>query len=360
MSGGRRAATMGSAFHAYMKPLVDGSETPDAKELATAFQVDLDELAMICRWGKNSWQSMRKFFPDAKSEFTMGCGEHANPNGVLTGTADVVSFEPYRVSVLDWKSGWGDGDYEQQLRGYAYLALRQEPDAQEAYCVVMHVRRRRCKGYLWRREELDEWHSWLMDRVKDETYVPGAHCRYCPRSLECPAKEELLRQSVGTILPPGLWRDDVAKQFVESLPKDPIGRGTLEAFTLERLRVIRTAVDLYEAAIRADVAAHGGELPTHDSRVTLKLVEEVRRPLDGPKAIPIIEKYPAAADWRKACRVSKTELQKIVKAPRGQKKYAVAEILEALDAGGAMLEEKIEKLTIRRNDARDDDQTSDE
>ena len=137
MSGGRRASTMGTAFHAYMKPMIDGSDTPDVRELAERYQCDVDELAMICRWGKQSWRSMARFFPDPRSEVTM-------EDGVLTGTCDVLSTQPYLVSICDHKSGWGDGDFEEQLRGYAWLATRQDPDIQEAYCLVLHVRQRRC------------------------------------------------------------------------------------------------------------------------------------------------------------------------------------------------------------------------
>lgn len=346
MAGGKHLATLGTAFHVYMQRWVTLQGDTDVAALAETHQVDVDELRMLCRWGKGVWRSMSRFFPDPICEASMA-------HGLLTGSCDVLSKTPTQVRIADWKTGWSDTDHEQQLRGYCWLAMQRHEDAIDAYATVLKIRTRKCVGYLWAREELDAWYLKLAEDLKDQTYVPGGHCRYCPRSLECPAKELALRQAISAFLPNGITPEEAASRALELLPKDRVGRGSSLAFLVERMRNLATALEVYDAAVKADVACHGGRLPTADGRA-LVLGEQVRHPLDSEKAIAIVEQFPSAADWRKACRLSKTELIRIIKAPRGYKKGEIARIMDALQAGGAILTDVITQLKLERDDERSD------
>ena len=83
-------ARLGTAFHEYMAAHVLDREI-DIPDLASAHGVDLDDLAVLCAFGRRAWDALVEHFPDAQTEVSLS---HIDPvSGLtLTGKADLLSI----------------------------------------------------------------------------------------------------------------------------------------------------------------------------------------------------------------------------------------------------------------------------
>jgi hypothetical protein len=122
---------------------------------------------------------------------------------------------------------------------------------------------------------------------------------------------------------------------------------TLQAY--DRLRLVEDACQTAREALRADIVMFG---PRHasDGR-TLALVRQERQEINSGLAWPVLENrfgLHAVAEAAKLTKTAVTKLAMDAAPPRGKGK-AAKQIIEDLDAAGAITVTTIEKLEVKRN-----------
>lgn len=341
LAGGGDAADLGTALHACLAEQIRGNH-PEMMEIATRYAVDLRELTQLYIWWLHIWRSrIQPWFPDPQVEVALQGGDLAR--GLhLSGHVDLLSVVGDQIRLCDWKSGRLDMDHVDQLRGYGWLALQAYPQAQGVYACVVRLRDRVLDGHDWTRADLDGWYQDLVAQLVAGGYAPGGHCRFCPRGLSCPAKTALMRQASDALSldGPGIGVD---------VPTESTPRGTFLADLLDRIRVVASACERAREVIKADVAAHGGVLPTQDGR-ELRIVQQTQRRIGFAAGWPILNTVIPAEEHDQCFSVSKGAVEQVVRAGvgRGQKSAAVQELMHRLEEAGAVEEVVIERLEIKR------------
>lgn len=309
-------------------------------DVAAIHDVEPEDLEYLASAAWRAWENLRPHFAGARTEVDHSMIDMAR--GVrLRGRMDLLALdETGEPRICEWKSGFGSDPW-QQLRAYALLALDLYPEAQTVYCVAVHLRSQQpLDGRRFKRGELLEWWDALVRQLKrTDRYSPGAHCRYCPRSYDCPAKTAILRQMINAASYPL----DLAV-----LPEDPLIRGEQLAGLLERVRLLDQASELLREAIKADVVARGGSLPAGTDR-ELVVVDQQRHRIDYRKGWPVLLET-LLTDADQCLTVSKTRAEELVRkhAPYRGGAKAVRELREALAANGALIPETVQRLEIRR------------
>lgn len=129
----------------------------------------------------------------------------------MFGTADLVVYRPQsaHLIVVDYKHGRGvavEAEGNPQLRYYALGAATRHHNrpVKTVEIVVVQPRCPHSKGPI-RREivspmDLMDWSADLIAAAKrtesaDAPAVPGEHCRFCPASPVCPARENMVLEA---------------------------------------------------------------------------------------------------------------------------------------------------------------------
>lgn len=355
LGGSGAPADLGSADHGVIKKWIDsGSPDRDDIDHLREFHAvdDHDELASLVWTTWSMWRKVKDWFPDPKTEWYL-IEEFVELCQVcLSGTVDLASYVPdaQQVRILDWKTGFVDADASHQLRAYGWLTLQQFPFAETVYACVLRVRDQTIEPFEWTREELTHWRRGLEDRMSrrgSQEFSAGSHCRYCPRSLTCPAKDQLIRQARVALLDLGSKID--LKSGTLNLPDDPIKCGDELMRLMDRVRLLRQVCDSAWDMVGAHVRAMGGTLPTSNGQ-EIAIAKTEQRPIDFANAWPLLSEHVPEHLWSSVFRVSKTEAEKAVKAelPRGTKGQVWMGLLEQLDQAGALGCKTIEKLVTRK------------
>lgn len=333
------AANLGTAVHEVLASWIrHGPESSLIDSVAARDGVDVSEMTPLSWWGWSAWQSIAEHFPDPEVERGM---VHAGEDGlILEGHADVraLSADGKRAMIADFKSGWIEGDWTEQMKAYAWLALRHFPGAESAYAAVLLIRDHTLDASVWTRDELDQWRDELSEHLQDTSiYSPGPHCRYCRRALECDANQLAL-----TVAGRALAEKDVLM-----FPTDPVERGRVLGTLLDRVKMVEDLCEQARDAIKACVG-YGGPVPTGDGR-QIQVRDEERREIDIKAGWEILSEE-LGAGLLDGLKVSKTAVEKqaMDKAPRGKKKEAAQALMKKLDDAGAVKVKVIHKLECRR------------
>lgn len=341
---GSEAADLGAAVHFVFLEGVDGRHV-EIEDAAQRFNVDQEELERLCSWAWRQWESIRANFPGPHVEEYMELGK----DGLwLTGHADLLSIVDDQVRVLDLKSGRLDSAHDEQLKGYAFLALQHCPGTTSAYVAVLRIRDQVLDGTVYTRQELDQWFERLSDRTAKRSYNAGVHCGHCRRSLECVARHKYLRSAVNDF---AAGAPTLALECLSEAMPLPT-RGQLLASVLERVKLVEDACELARSMVKADVAAHGGAIPTTDGR-ELVIVERAERRIDYAAGWPIlIDHEPALPtdQLMQAVTINKGKVESAIKAiaPFRQKGAAVKRVMETLESAGAIQSTVVERLEVHR------------
>ena len=231
------------------------------------------------------------------------------------------------IRVLDWKSGRVRRTHKNQLRSYAYLALvrarkaDQEPEAITVYTVWL--RHREIDVSTYTPAQLDQWAKDLADRVMgwDGVYTTGGHCAFCPRKTTCDARLNEDRAMV--------------QAFTKTNPRGLKDLAPAEVYdTYRRVKQIERAVKGALLQFKEHVEAVG-EVVSGDKSLTL--AERGRTTIDARKAWSVLSSVLSQDELAEAVSISKTAITKAVRAnAKGSKKSAVADVLDQLEAAGAI------------------------
>lgn len=341
------AATLGTAFHHWMHLHVE--RTPlEVEVVAKMFAVDAGELGFLVGQGLRAWRQVEGFFPSPQTEVAL----EADAGGVhLTGHADVLSFlrtgdalVDNEIRLLDYKTGHVDADADEQLRGYAWLAMRSVlpmADVERVWTGLLRVREQTIDGRYYSREELEWWGAELPQRLaKVDTYHPGRHCRYCPRGHECPAKSALMADAAHAVL--------VNADANDSGLVGISGSGLAEL--LDQAKLVGQAAETIREMVKVAVAAAGGRVETGDGRELVLLNRDIKS-IEFERGWPLL--LEADLDTQAlfaAVKISKTKVEDAIceRAPRGMKGKTIKEFLDRLERAGAITTTSQERLEVRR------------
>lgn len=350
-------SAMGAAAHEFYARMVreDLDDVPDLTEMTAKHGVDQGELTMLAWGGLKIWRQLQPQVLDAAVELPLHTA-HVTPSisaeGVvdakvdfmLKGTADILSRAVSGpLVVVDWKTGYKDADYWDQLRGYASMARSNreynEPpeEVDQVLGIVAWTRLGVHEVVPFDAAELDALGADIRRALASPfKHAPSeATCTYCPRARDCEARRALLASA---------GQDMLACMGGEH--GGAITPARLAAI-YSQSRMVKKALEAYEATLREALAAAPEGLPVEGGRLVLK---------DGSRktvywAPEILEKFmfPEAIESLRPT-IGKGELEDAIAAGalRGQKGKAKAEVLETLAKAGAVEEKKYKSIAFEK------------
>jgi hypothetical protein len=337
-------AALGTAVHEVLRTLaerdyVDWEAIP---KVAESYGISADDVFALVRMAAKLWAlSLRESFGGALTEVPLTA--EIPPHGLLlTGHADLMVIREGVARAADWKTGRVDSDYSAQMRSYAALILLENADVAEATVTIVWIRDGEIENYTMTRAGLREWLAELTARVLewDGVYHPGQHCRYCPRSHECGARDALVRRDIAA-----LSGAELASQLDTTLAlmkPDAI---------VELHRQASSVIDVgmrVRDAIKAHVIARG-DVVGDGVRLTVETHE--RRELVPEKAWPVLEDFGFESADFAACidlHVSKVEKIAAQRAGRGKGAAAVRALAERFATAEAVNVKETHSLRAKR------------
>jgi hypothetical protein len=328
-------AHIGSAVHAPLASLVDGSYAWDIARACDEYEVDEKEVSYLYHVGKSMWDKLKDSIEvlEVETEHTREIGD---TGWINTGHMDVAGWYkpvPGTLVVIDWKTGRVDSDYTDQTIDYAWLIHPKYPEATAFKVVTAWLRDNRTVVKDVTLEGLQDFERRLISAVTHDDYHPGSVCEYCSNRLECNAQKSISRASVETMLAIGSdGMQEVTPALLSSL--------------YVRSRLVKKAIDDYESALRVSIA-NNGPMQIEDGRV-LKFVDEPRDKihldLETLKAYLPIEKI------QELTTISKTALNEAIGdvAPARQKGALRKAVVEQLRECGAIETSTIRKLVAKK------------
>lgn len=321
-AGDDAPAQLGNSVHDALATVIESGAA------GICFDAD-DETNELYGMAWRAWLKIRDYFPDPIVNHTFRAFEDRERGVTLTGTCDLCSVAPDGTNlILDWKSGWGEADHSDQLKGYAWLSL-QETDAAKVRCTVLRIRKADHETFEITRDEAAAWWDATCRRLHQrDLYHPGEHCRYCPRRNECPALDTY-RRNLAWLVP----------QISDQQAISVYGPAELRDI-LVSVRILAQFAEDAQSHIRTLVDAAGGRL-VDEAGNGLELVGSQRREIDAEKGWPVLQDCLRLAD---AVTVRLGQLEKAFKAQcdRGEKEREWVEFLRRLEACGG-----IERRTVR-------------
>jgi hypothetical protein len=330
---------LGSACHQALAVLVRDGADPfqqAIEDAAASWRCDLEEVSALAWRGKQCWDKLQNHFPSAYVEQPLS-GIAGDDELGISGHPDVLSFVDDEIRLLDWKIGREDSDFQDQLRAYAWLAMHWRETEGRTLAMVCRVREMTVDTYYWTGRELDEWMRGVVRDAADvERFRAGRHCGWCQRRRECDVVSQYVVNSTANVME---W------------PRGkPLALDDALVAMHDRVRVVEQACQDARDALRAAVATAGGQIAASDGR-TLALVRQERQEINSGLAWPVLENRFGLHAVAEAAKLTKTAVTKLAMdnaPPRGKGK-AAKQIIEDLDAVGAITVTTQERLEISRH-----------
>ncbi len=331
---------LGTATHEPFELYIQGQPF-DLDEIAEKHNVDDADLRRSFGFLLSAWGTARQWFPDPIVEKQLRWTDEKR--GItLTGKPDIVSVRGEDLRVGDWKSGFLDRDCGPQLKAYCLLAAKTHGCTQ-THGIQINTRLRGGEGWQWSLQDLEQWWDELAGQVIDGAarFSPGTHCTFCQRWAECPAGRKYLRQAAESLVE--IAAEDLVSEAGEGMPND------LLVTVAEQRKMVFDACELLQAMLKREVGARGGAVQHSDGKRALVLTEIIQRPINFEHGEQILRDE--LGDRMAECvDVKKTRVEEIVKdaAPARGKMRAVKDLMERLDAAGALGANPVEKLELKR------------
>jgi hypothetical protein len=338
VSGGPEA-DLGNAAHEALSCTVSGW-TYDLEEIAERYVIEVKDLAFLVSSGRKIWEQIKEHFPNPHTEIPLETYWPVEDIR-LTGHPDVFSVDGDKARILDWKSGRLDEDFRAQMLGYALLVLENDPSINEVWVGVARLREQTIDGETFTREQVEAWWGKLVEQVVGpEQFNPGRWCGYCPRRAECPAKNALVIQTAQVLA------------VLQSGPPPENGlavRGWAIGMIHDGIKLLEPILERAKDMVRAETEAAGGSLPIGDGR-TLVVTEEPRTKISFAAAEPVLRESMTPEALARCITLGKGKLEEEIRAtaPYRGKTAAVKEVLDRLEAAGALTVEYRSKVEVRR------------
>jgi len=157
LSTENEASRLGTAVHDWLSDRL-GGDTKPFEHYATKHSVKSKEVEKLSLKAFRLWGEVSEYFPDPQVEVYH---ELKLPDMTLTGHMDVSDYNAvHRMAVvLDYKTGFLDGDHEEQIKTYGLLALDLYPEAEKVFTIILNVRDYTRDQQVYTREALNEWYK---------------------------------------------------------------------------------------------------------------------------------------------------------------------------------------------------------
>lgn len=287
-----KVARVGSAIHDGIACYLMNSAFPDVRDCCKRWEVmdEMEDVRMMVTIGINLWdQHLSKHFPSVVCEQEVRSEVLGQVVGEpVIGHIDALGFpKDGAASIADFKSGWGDLDHWQNMRGYA-LAVMEEYGVSHVYATVAHLRHNTVDTQWFNREELEQWaRGDFARRVVGQagSFFPGAACRFCQRGHSCDARRAMIGSSVVALTTGG----SPVEVDVFAMLSDPARRaeaGPFVAAYLDKVTEVEAAIERAKEELKRNVHQFG-PIPVDETRA-LALVEVQRGSLDYDSAVPVL------------------------------------------------------------------------
>lgn len=326
------ASRLGTAVHDWLSDRL-AKKDKDFDYYATKHTVKVKEVEKLSLKAFRLWCEVAELFPNPNVEVSH---ELTFKTLTLTGHMDVLSFNTaYKmVCVLDYKTGFLDGDHEEQIKTYGLLALDLFPQAEKVLAVILNVRDYTRDQQVYTRGALNSWlEERVVGRIIDDAgcYNSGPHCRFCNFRSHCIEYSAEIARSV-----------------------DLINSGILVAppAVYNSVLQIEKLCKLARLWLHDHVQDAGGSIPIDDKYV-LKLSSTVEQEVIFGKALPVLRHHLNSDDIAGISSIGLGAMKDAIMANygHGQKTKAVAGVMQELSEAGA-LQEKIKTQLVKRK--RDD------
>lgn len=305
------AASLGKAVHECCATLIPkGSYDVDAASERHGISDEAKSEAIgLLFYATKAWQVLAKYFnPDPGQRITEAgvTGPVLENIGgeqyQITGTIDLCSpVDQDKAIFLDWKSGYIDDGFYQQMSGYAYLLWCHmgRPERVSITGVVVFLRHQYWRVLRFNAEMLGQWERDLIRNQlnRPDSFRPGRACPHCELFSTCPARQAVSVQTIKDILGgadhpdrPGWW--DRAKAVLSQLSVDNKAEkvvGETVSDVVFRIRMLSALVDAAKDVLR-DSIRRVGPIPLGDG-VELGLrpvfIEKIRPEV----AMPLLRNY---------------------------------------------------------------------
>ena len=339
-------ADLGSAAHAWAEHMQKpDEEQPDPSDLAARYRCGEDELRMLISMMNRMWMqegsTLRKFFAGCEVEREW---EHVEPfpyHGFthlrIRGKSDMHKITGDLACSNDWKTGHIEAACEHQQRGYAFLMAMAYPELQRFWSAISFVRSGDIYAgeKVYTRDDLLRWKDELVWRLRNSigTYTTGSHCRHCPRTLECGARDSWMRQAVRDF-------SSTTEITIDGMP-EMVGPQIGEM--MRTAKAVEDQCARLKDFAKAYAGRHDGAFPVADGRER-RLTTEKRLTIDPRRAWPILAAQLPADALAETMTIGKTKLDKAMRAhgvdPR--------QVMDQLKEAGAVVESEIVKLPEKK------------
>lgn len=164
------------------------------------------------------------------------------------------------LRILDWKSGWKEGNHGQQMAAYACLGFFSDPTIQSVTVYIVYLRHGTIETLTFDRKQIADWIIDVTKRIieRKNIFVTGGHCDWCIHVNDCTARKEWMKNALAVWdLPKGDLR------AVENLPE-----------VLDKVSAIENACKNFRHALKAEIKTNG-PIPLKDGQ-EMRLEEQTR------------------------------------------------------------------------------------
>lgn len=327
----------GNAGHAVAEKIVknDLDDIPEINAIATKYDVEEDELRQTAYSVLGAWKLLRDEVKMISVEEPLKC---SYLDVELTGHPDFIGKGINgELVVLDWKTGYLEGDYTAQLVGYAILAHSKYSEMKFTKVKVITVFTQSKtidqKTMAW--EEIYGLADLMLNKIKkqQDVYNPGEACKYCPRKFSCEAKAKMINNfGIALIEKHELIGDtDIGKLY-------------------DRCKLLTDELKDFKDFLKSHIISNG-DIEAQDGRI-FTTVRTKKQAVDYEIAFDYIADNFTYAERLTFIKVSKTDLLKAVmdRAAYRMKGADAKRVMEELKSIEAVKISYSEKLTVRKGD----------
>lgn len=367
------AALLGSVCHEAAGLCVkgEGYDLDAIVERTGLSEKSAQQVPLLVSYAIEAWEELSQYFPSPQHEASVEgqVWKIGDSESQLSGTIDLCSpAGADRAVFLDWKSGYIDDGFHQQMAGYAHLLweFMDRPDNISITGVVVFLRHRYFRIIKYTAEALRLWEQNLLRNVlTSDDYKPSSKCRFCELYAQCDARRLVVISTIDSIMGTSTEKPDAqgwlerAKVALTQLTEDSkleSEAGEVVHDMMFRTRLLQKVMDDVKALLRETIA-RVGPIPTGDGMALALRRVEVGK-LDPVKAIPVLRNYLSETQIAKISTISKPKALDAYAAQhtRGKKTEARKMLEEQFSEAGAInivVRHQLEEVQLEEDEVKE-------